>query len=106
MYARRVTSFAMRDSMGCGAQRFRRAQFAVHRGTAGNGAGATHDWPPSYNAIRSSVPWNAIIGTARRSLHQLHGSVCAAPTMPTAAMRPDSMHDRTKAKAPPLEEPV
>ena len=45
---------------------------------------------------RSSAP-------ARWSVHQLHGSVCAAPTIPTAAIRSDSVQESTKAMPPPLE---
>src|SRR6266480_2471301 len=48
----------------------------------------------------------AAVGMVGASLHQLPGSVCAAPTMPTAAMRSDSGHESTNAMPPPLEKPL
>jgi hypothetical protein len=41
---------------------------------------------------------SVIIGAGVESAHQLHGSSCAAPTIPTAAMRPGA---RTTAERHP-----
>lgn len=68
-------------------------------------SGAIGEMPPVYGANGSAVPWKMIAGTGRRSVHQVQGSVCAAPTIPTAAMRSESVHERTKAMPPPFEKP-
>ena len=71
----------------------------------GSAIGPIHVMPPSYGVTGSSVPWNAIIGTGRSSVHQANGSVWADATIPTAAIRSDSVHESAKAMPPPLESP-
>src|SRR5437867_42010 len=101
-----MTSAATAESMGFSAHRFLRAHRFVQAWTSGNGSRATHDTPPWYGAAPSAVPWKLISGTGRRSVHQLNGKSWAAPTVPTAAMRSDSVQDSANAIPPPLDNPL
>ena len=100
-----MTSTATARSTGFPLHRFRTDQSFAHCRTFGKVSGAIHDGPPSYGMSGSAVPWNITIGTARRSVHQLHGSVCADATRPTAAIRSESAHESTNDIPPPLDRP-
>src|SRR6266550_1029956 len=106
VYSRRVTSVATTESTGFVPQRFLRAQRAVKARTPWNRCGATQENPPVYGAALSAVPWNAIIGTGRWSVHQLNGKKRAAPTIPTAAIRSDSVQESANDMPPPLDSPL